>query len=44
VWEGIQEAERLGFSPIKLNVFAIKGVNDDEIEAFGSSHLKSHTI
>jgi cyclic pyranopterin phosphate synthase len=34
VWEGIEEAERLGFDPIKLNVVAIKGVNDDEIMDF----------
>jgi GTP 3',8-cyclase len=40
VWEGIQEAERLGFSPIKLNVVAIKGVNDDEIEDFGRLTLE----
>lgn len=37
VWEGIQEAERLGFSPIKINVVAIRGVNDDEILDF--AHL-----
>jgi cyclic pyranopterin phosphate synthase len=34
VWEGIQEAERMGFNPIKINVVAIKGVNDDEILDF----------
>jgi len=34
VWEGIQEAERLGFDPIKINVVAMKGVNDDEILDF----------
>ena len=34
VWEGIEEAERAGFSPIKLNVVAIKGINDDEILDF----------
>jgi len=34
VWEGIQEADSAGFSPIKLNVVAIKGVNDDEILDF----------
>jgi cyclic pyranopterin phosphate synthase len=35
VWEGIQEAERIGFSPIKINVVALKGINDDEILSFG---------
>lgn len=34
VWAGIQEAERLGFSPIKINVVAMKGINDDEILDF----------
>jgi len=40
VWDGIQEAERLGFAPIKINVVAIKGVNDDEIEDFGKLTLE----
>lgn len=34
VWAGIQEAERLDFDPIKINVVAMKGVNDDEIQDF----------
>jgi GTP 3',8-cyclase len=34
VWAGIQEAERLGFDPIKINVVAMKGVNDDEVLDF----------
>jgi cyclic pyranopterin phosphate synthase len=34
VWEGIQEAERVGFNPIKINMVAIRGVNDDEILDF----------
>ena len=36
VWEGIQEAERVGFDPIKINVVAMKGVNDDEIRDFAA--------
>lgn len=40
VWEGIQEAERLGFNPIKINVVAIKGVNDDEILDFARLTLE----
>ena len=36
VWEGILEAEQAGFNPIKINVVAIKGVNDDEIVDFAS--------
>ena len=31
VREGLEEAERVGFNPIKINVVAMKGVNDDEI-------------
>lgn len=34
VWEGIEEAERLSFNPIKINVVAMKGINDDEILDF----------
>jgi cyclic pyranopterin phosphate synthase len=34
VWEGIEAALRHGLSPIKVNVVVIKGLNDDEIEAF----------
>ena len=34
VWEGIEKAEQLGFSPIKINVVAMRGVNDDEIIDF----------
>ena len=40
VWEGIQEAERLGFSPLKINVVAIRGVNDDEILDFARLTLE----
>lgn len=35
VLEGIKEAERLGFNPIKINVVAMRGINDDEILDFG---------
>ncbi len=34
VWEGLQEAEAVGFSPIKVNVVAIRGINDDELFEF----------
>ena len=40
VWEGIEEAERVGFDPIKINVVAIKGVNDDEILDFADLAMK----
>jgi cyclic pyranopterin phosphate synthase len=31
VWDGIQEAYRAGFNPLKLNVVVIPGVNDQEV-------------
>lgn len=31
VWEGIQAAHQIGFSPLKLNVVVIPGVNDHEV-------------
>jgi GTP 3',8-cyclase len=34
VWEGIRCAQRMGFHPIKLNVVAMRGVNDDELLDF----------
>ena len=40
VWEGLQEAEAVGFSPIKVNVVAIKGVNDDEVVQFAELSLR----
>lgn len=36
-WEGIEEAERAGIAPIKLNVVLVRGVNDGEILKF--AHL-----
>lgn len=33
-WEGIEEADRLGISPIKLNVVLMRGINDGEILRF----------
>lgn len=35
VWRGIEQACNAGFSPIKINIVALKGINDDEIEKFG---------
>ncbi|MEM6255832.1 MAG: GTP 3',8-cyclase MoaA [Cyanobacteria bacterium P01_D01_bin.156] len=31
VWQGIQTAHQVGFSPLKLNVVVIPGVNDHEV-------------
>ncbi|MGD8701084.1 MAG: GTP 3',8-cyclase MoaA [Desulfosarcina sp.] len=35
VWEGIERVREIGFSPIKINVVAMRGINDDEILDFG---------
>ena len=40
VWAGIEEAIRVGLSPVKINMVAINGLNDDEIESF--AHLTIH--
>jgi cyclic pyranopterin phosphate synthase len=40
VWEGLEEAVRVGFNPIKINVVALKGVNDDEYLEFARLTLK----
>ncbi len=34
VWRGIEAAENAGLAPLKLNVVALRGVNDDELQAF----------
>ncbi|WP_395091374.1 GTP 3',8-cyclase MoaA [Armatimonas sp.] len=34
-WEGLETALAVGFTPIKLNCVLMRGINDDEIEAFG---------
>lgn len=34
VWEGIELAHKNGFDPIKLNMVALSGVNDDELSDF----------
>ena len=40
VWGGLEEAEHVGLNPIKINVVAMKGVNDDEILDFVDLALK----
>ena len=34
VLRGIEKAREVGFSPLKINMVVIRGVNDDEVEAF----------
>jgi cyclic pyranopterin phosphate synthase len=36
VLAGIEEVHRIGFSPIKINIVAMKGFNDDEILDFAN--------
>ena len=31
VWEGVQEAEKAGLAPIKLNAVVVKGYNDEDV-------------
>lgn len=40
VWEGIDLARKAGFSPVKLNVVALRGINDDELIDFARLSLK----
>ncbi len=40
VLRGIDAAEKIGFDPIKINVVAIRGFNDDEIFEFAQLALK----
>jgi len=40
VWAGIAKAVELGFSPVKLNVVAMRGVNDDEFVDFARMTMK----
>jgi cyclic pyranopterin phosphate synthase len=39
VWEGIEEALRRRFVPVKVNVVVMKGFNDDEIKDFARLSL-----
>jgi cyclic pyranopterin phosphate synthase len=34
VMDGIREAERVGFAPVKINVVVMRGINDDELLDF----------
>jgi cyclic pyranopterin phosphate synthase len=40
VWEAIDEAEKAGLSPVKINIVPIRGLNDDEIQSFASLTFK----
>jgi cyclic pyranopterin phosphate synthase len=34
VWEGVEASLRCGFTPVKINVVVINGINDDEVRDF----------
>jgi cyclic pyranopterin phosphate synthase len=40
VWQGIEAARHSGFEPIKINVVALRGVNDDELVDFSRLTFK----
>jgi len=40
VLDGIEKAEALGFNPIKINMVAIRGLNDDEVTDFARLTLE----
>jgi cyclic pyranopterin phosphate synthase len=40
VWKGIEQAEEIGFQPIKINMVPVKGVNDDEVLDFARLTLQ----
>lgn len=40
VLKGIDKAIEAGFNPVKINVVALRGYNDDEIETFGTLTLE----
>ncbi len=41
VLSGINEVQRIGFSPIKINIVAIKGFNEDEVMDFAELSLRN---
>lgn len=40
VWAGIHEAEAVGFAPLKINVVAMRSINDDEFTNFARLTLE----
>ena len=40
VLEGIRAAGEAGLNPVKINIVAMKGINDDEIPAFVDKTIK----
>jgi len=44
VLEGIEEARRVGFSPIKLNAVSVRGLTEDQIVPFGQLARDTDTV
>jgi cyclic pyranopterin phosphate synthase len=44
VMRGIEQAQAVGFSPVKINVVVIRGVNDDELEAFARWSMETALV
>lgn len=42
VFDGLMAAKKVGFSPIKINMVVMRGVNDDEIESMVEFCIKHH--
>jgi len=40
VWEGIEAAHAAGMNPVKINVVALRGVNDEELEALAALSIQ----
>jgi cyclic pyranopterin phosphate synthase len=40
VWKGLQIAEAVGFSPIKVNVVVMRGINDNEVLRFADLSVR----
>lgn len=40
VWQGIEKANEMGFYPIKLNIVALHGINDDELTEMARISLR----
>ena len=42
ILEGIDEAVRVGLSPVKINCVVQKGVNEEEVSTVSYTHLRAH--
>ena len=42
VWRGIEQVLALGFSPVKLNMVVMRGINDDELVDFARLSLQKN--